>query len=66
VHHTSDDPKPHLEVLVTTRTANYRLAVNTRSADETNLLFRAEPNFQNALLTEISALPVGIYSTRPE
>jgi uncharacterized protein YukJ len=55
LHHTPDDPKPHLEVLVTAGNVDYRLAVNVRSDDETDLLFHAEPNFQNALLTAITA-----------
>jgi uncharacterized protein YukJ len=60
LHHTPDDPRPHLEVLVSAGTADYRLAVNVRSDDETNLLFHVEPDFQNALLTAIDALPVGL------
>jgi uncharacterized protein YukJ len=58
LHHSADDRAPHVEVLVQTPGGPWRLAVNVRSDDETNLLFHLETDFRHPILDAIDALPV--------
>ena len=60
LHHDADDPAPHVEVLVETPDGQWRLAVNVRSDDETDLLFHIEPDFDGTILDAIDALPQGL------
>src|SRR5215469_12561316 len=60
LHHAADDPAPHVEVLAETPNGSWRLAVNVRSDDETNLLFHIETDFRHPLLDAIDRLPVGL------
>jgi uncharacterized protein YukJ len=60
LHHSADDRAPHVEVLVQTPGGPWRLAVNVRSDDETNLLFHLETDFRHPILDAIDALPVGL------
>jgi uncharacterized protein YukJ len=60
LHHSADDRAPHVEVLVQTPGGPWRLAVNVRSDDETNLLFHIETDFHHPILDAIDALPVGL------
>ena len=46
--------------MVQTPHGPWRLAVNVRSDDETNLLFHIEPDFRGAILDAIDALPTGL------
>ena len=62
LHHNDDDPAPHLEVLIDAG-GPWRLAVNVRSDDQTNLCFRVENNFDQPILRNLAELPVGL--TRP-
>ncbi len=63
LHHKPDDPAPHLEVLIGTPDGPWRLAVNVRSDDATNLLFRAEHHFAHPILNNLTSLQQGL--TRP-
>jgi uncharacterized protein YukJ len=63
LHHKPGDPAPHLEVLIGEPDGPWRLAVNVRSDDQTNLLFHAEQNFKHPILSNLSPLPAGL--TRP-
>jgi uncharacterized protein YukJ len=63
LHHRPDDPAPHLEVLIETPGGPWRLAINVRSDDQTNLCFHTEPNFKHPILDNLPALPAGL--TRP-
>ena len=49
LHHRPDDPAPHLEVLIETPAGAWRLAVNVRSDEQTNLCFHREQNFKPCL-----------------
>ncbi len=60
LHHEPDDRAPHVEILVQTPHGPWRLAVNVRSDDETDLLFHIEPNFRGPILNAIDALPPGL------
>lgn len=64
LHHRPDDPAPHMEVLVETPQGPWRLAINVRSDDQTNLLFHIEENFKHAVLDHLPGLPQGL--TRPQ
>jgi uncharacterized protein YukJ len=64
LHHTADDPAPHVEVLVQTEDGPWRLAINVRSDDETNLLFHVETDFRHAILDAIDGLAEGL--TQPQ
>ena len=55
LHHDADDPSPHVEVLVETPGGPWRLAVNVRSDDGTDLLFDIETDFRHAILDAIDA-----------
>ena len=63
LHHQPDDPAPHMEVLIDTPSGPFRLAVNVRSDDQTNLCFHTEKNFKHAILDNLPGLPQGL--TRP-
>ena len=60
LHHTADDRAPHVEVMVETPDGAWRLAVNVRSDDETNLLFHIDQDFRGAILDALDALPEGL------
>ena len=51
LHHSDDDPAPHLEVLIDAG-GPWRLAVNVRSDDQSNLGFHVENNFDRPILRE--------------
>ncbi len=63
LHHSEGDPAPHLEILTESSDGPWRIAVNVRSDDRTNLLFHAEHNFTHPILDAVAALPLGL--TRP-
>jgi uncharacterized protein YukJ len=63
LHHNPGDASPHLEILIDTAGGPWRIAVNVRSDDETNLLFHTEQNFAHPILTALQSLPPGL--TRP-
>jgi uncharacterized protein YukJ len=64
LHHAPDDRAPHVEVLVQTPDGPWRLAVNVRSDDETDLLYHVESAFRHPILDALAALPQGL--TRPQ
>lgn len=59
LHHSDDDPAPHLEVLIDAG-GPWRLAVNVRSDDQSNLCFHVENNFNQPILCNLAELPVGL------
>ena len=63
LHHDPGDPAPHVEVLVESPDGQWRLAVNIRSDDETNLRYLVDPNFTHPILAALDRLPQGL--TRP-
>ncbi|MFZ1108910.1 MAG: DUF2278 family protein [Rhodomicrobium sp.] len=63
LHPKPDDPAPHLEVKIETPDGPWRLAVNVRSQDTSNLLFHVDKNFTHPILGALSPLPQGL--TRP-
>ncbi len=64
LHHAPDEAAPHIEVLVTAASDAWRIAVNVRSDDQTNLIYRVERNFAHPVLQAAAALPRGL--TRPD
>jgi uncharacterized protein YukJ len=64
LNHSADDRAPHVEVRVETPHGSWRLAVNVRSDDETNLLFHIDTDFRHAIVDAIDALPVGLTTPR--
>jgi uncharacterized protein YukJ len=63
LHHNPGDPSPHVEVLVESPDGKWRLAVNIRSDDQTDLRYLVEPNFTHPILAALDGLPQGL--TRP-
>jgi uncharacterized protein YukJ len=63
-HHSDGDPTPHLEVLIEEPGGPWRIAVNVRSVDRTDLLFRVEQHFAHPILRALAPLPPGL--TRPQ
>jgi len=60
LHHSAGDPSPHVELRVQTHHGPWRLAVNVRSDDRTDLLFDIETDFRHPILDAIDSLPVGL------
>ncbi|HET7880196.1 MAG TPA: DUF2278 family protein [Acetobacteraceae bacterium] len=60
LHHQASDPSPHVELRVQTQHGPWRLAVNVRSDDKTNLLFDIETDFRHPILDAIGSLPSGL------
>jgi len=64
LHHKPEDPAPHLEAQIDMPNGPWRLAINVRSDDQTNLLFSCEQHFTHPVLRNLEGLPPGL--TRPQ
>ena len=60
LHHSTDDPSPHVEVQVQTPHGPWRLAINVRSDDRTDLLFHIDTDFRHPILEALLTLPSGL------
>ena len=60
LHHKPDDPAPHMEVVVDTPQGPWRLAINVRSDEQTNLIYHVEKTFKHPILDRLTPLPQGL------
>ena len=60
LHHSTDDPSPHVEVQVQTPHGPWQLAINVRSDDRTDLLFHIDTDFRHPILEALLTLPSGL------